>query len=498
MQILKNKFKKKLDLKQKMIVAMIVATLVPAFLSGIVSELVYYKIYDDEAYEVSDMEDVVLDYIIGANQFVESINSQFKGVVNGEDLIKVFKESNDLKKYEGLDMLLMQNHSLYYQSNNLISDRTIEVEIIGESSMKLVNEQFLVVREENYIDKFDNDIEMLLVLDGGGMFKDAIEYFIAYIASYIIIMSISIISLLFWIKRSLDLPLKGIKEATYKMKCGDLDTPLTYENDDEFKELANSIEELRRSLKESIGQQRILEEEKSQIIRNVSHDLRTPLTAIRGYVQGIKDGVAKDQDTINEYLDTIQLKANAVDSLINDLKVLSDLDDEIEDYQFRKLDLVTFLKDCVEDMSFDVKQVNGQIALFITDDQCIVNVDPLKLKRVFTNIITNSIKYRSNDPLRLKIGVECEKELVFIRVTDNGIGIDMSLKDKIFDRFFRADIARGSDTGGSGIGLSICKEIMSKHNGTIEAFPGITRGLTIEMSFKLRGELDETNINSRR
>ncbi len=95
-----------------------------------------------------------------------------------------------------------------------------------------------------------------------------------------------------------------------------------------------------------------------------------------------------------------------------------------------------FIKDCVEDMSFDVKHVGGTLELESSSECCHVHADPIKLKRIFTNIIENSIKYRSDHDLLIKLAVQCESESIFIRISDNGIGVDIALKDKLFERFF--------------------------------------------------------------
>jgi len=491
MPILKRIKNKSMNMKKKIIVAMILVTLLPALFAGLVTELIFYDISTDSVHDFSSYENLFISYFLGTNQFAEKIKEDFDNQSNPQELVELFEAYKDDERFEGLGVILLLDDALFYQSSNI--DETIDIIELEEDedgfSYKVANGKYITFREVNFVYADGENLNMLFVLDSEHMFMTIAKYWISYVAYFILILIVFIIILLWWIKKSMDKPLNGIREMTQKMKSGDLESPLVYENEDEFKELANSIEELRLSLQESLKNQQRLEEEKSQIIRNVSHDLRTPLTAIRGYVAGIKDGVAKDPETINEYLDTIQVKADAIDSLINDLKVLSDLDDEIETYNFRDMNLMDFIKDCVEDMSFDVKHVGGNFELESSSDLCLVNADPLKLKRIFTNIIENSIKYRSDHPLLIKLAVQCEEESVFIRISDNGIGVDIGLKDKLFERFFRADSARGSETGGSGIGLSICKDIIKKHQGTIEAFPGVAGGLTIEMSFPLRRQL---------
>jgi len=483
------KFEKnyKWTVKRKLVAAMILITLIPGLLAGVVNEVFFYNIVNDQSNDFSSYTNLFISYFLKTDEIADELEKTVNMNLEPEMVVKKLNRYFENEGIGGGGFLVYINEELYYQSA-IITDKKLRYEYVDDEveDYWIINDRYYEFRNLELVYSDGSELDVLFVLDDEYGFREISKFWISYALYYIVTLTLLILSILWWIKRSIDKPLASIQNTASSMKYGDLDSPLIYDEDDEFSELAHGIEELRKSLKESLIQQKKLEEEKSQIIRNVSHDLRTPLTAIRGYVQGIKDGVAKDPETIGEYLDTIQMKADAIDSLINDLKVLSDLDDEIEDYQFQKMNIIEFLSDCVDDMSFDIKQLGGNIKLDDVNDTCEIEADPLKLKRVFTNIIENSMKYRGVESLEIRIGVQCEEDHVSIRVVDNGIGLDKGLKDLIFERFFRADQSRSSDTGGSGIGLSICKDIVAKHQGTVEAFPGVDQGLTIEVSFPLR------------
>lgn len=266
---------------------------------------------------------------------------------------------------------------------------------------------------------------------------------------------------------------------TKRLKRGELDEPLLYSKNDEFKELAIEIEQLRISLKTSLLKQKSLEEEKRKIIGNLSHDIRTPLTAIRGYTQALDDQVAQTEDEKDEYLMIIQQKVGVIESLLSDLKALSDIDHEIASYDMVEVSMEEFIRDCIEEVTHETALKLSQIDYNLDFEHCIVQVDVIQISRVFMNIIHNAVKYNDVEPLKILINGLVTEDSCIISIEDNGIGVPHSELSKIFNRFYRVDKSRNSNIGGSGIGLSICRDIIEVHNGKIYAKTSWAGGLSI-------------------
>lgn len=305
-------------------------------------------------------------------------------------------------------------------------------------------------------------------------------FFFIYGAFNLILLSL----LLSWISNPIKRAIKRLTFTTNEIRKGNMDAELFYEDQDDFQELAHSIESMRQALQMSVKKQQILEVEKKELIANISHDLRTPVTSIRGYAQGLKDGVARTEETQREYLETIESKTYMIESLLNDLSEITKFDSNNIKLNKQVIDLKNFLMDCVEELENDVEKVGGKLSLHYIIKDTFVQVDPEKLMRVFINIIGNSIKYRSQRPLEVIILVNQDDDGVFINITDNGIGVPEAEIENIFDRFFRSDKSRNLNIKGSGIGLSICREIIASHGGKIWATGNDTHGLTLSLRLK--------------
>ncbi len=295
--------------------------------------------------------------------------------------------------------------------------------------------------------------------------------------------------LIAWISNPIKRAIRRLTYTTNEIRRGNLNSKLSYEDEDDFQDLAKSIESMRQSLSVSMEKQHILEIEKKELIANISHDLRTPITSIRGYVQGLKDGVARTEETQKEYLETIESKTYMIESLLNDLFDITRFDTNSIKLNKQIVNLKDFLTDCVDELENDVSKIGGKLSLHFIIKDTKVQVDPEKLMRVFINVIENSIKYRSEKPLEVIILANQDDDGVFINISDNGIGVTDDDLAKIFDRFFRSDLSRNLDIKGSGIGLSICREIIASHGGKISASGNDSNGLTI--SIRLKG-YDET------
>ena len=286
--------------------------------------------------------------------------------------------------------------------------------------------------------------------------------------------------LLSWIYSSILRPLDELRHATQKIKDGDLDFTLETENDDEIGQLTEDFEEMRIRLKESQEEKMKSENESKELISNIAHDLKTPITAIQGYAEGILDGVASSPEMMEKYIRTIYNKANDMSRLIDELTYYSKIDTNKIPYNYKKLSVREYFDDCAEEIGLDMESRGIEFAYqnSVAEDVLVI-ADPEQLRKVINNIVGNSVKYLDKTPGHVSIHVSDIGDFIQCDISDNGCGVAKQDLTRIFERFFRTDASRNSLRGGSGIGLSIVKKIIEDHGGRIWASSVEGEGLTI-------------------
>ncbi len=296
-----------------------------------------------------------------------------------------------------------------------------------------------------------------------------------------------------WIYKSIFAPLKQLQKATHEIKEGNLDYSLKEIGNDEIGELCQDFESMRERLRENIEEKLKFDQENRELISNISHDLKTPITAIKGYVEGIMDGVADTPEKMDRYIRTIYNKAMDMDRLIEELTFYSKIDANRIPYAFNKVNIERYFRDCVEELALDL----GERGIAMSyknevDDSVIIIADSEQLKKVINNIIGNSAKYIGDKKGHISIHITDAGDFVQIDIADNGKGIAQKDLPYIFDRFYRTDASRNSMQGGSGIGLSIVKKIVEDHGGRIWAQSKEGEGTTMCMVFR---KYEEVKIN---
>lgn len=273
-----------------------------------------------------------------------------------------------------------------------------------------------------------------------------------------------------WVNKDIYSPIKELSIAMKKIGEGNYEYRLPENVSGEIGNLYQNYEQMRLQLKENEEEKQQNEKKSRELVSNISHDLKTPITSIKGYVEGIMDGVADTPEKMDKYIKTIYNKANDMDRLINELTTYSGIDSNKIPYHFHVIGISDYFGDCVEEVGLDLEQKGIQLNYtnLVSDDTCIV-ADPEQLKKVINNIISNSVKYMGHDHGVIDIRILDEGESVKVEIEDNGKGISSKDIGNIFERFFRSDASRNSMQGGSGIGLSIVKKIIEDHGGYIWA-----------------------------
>ena len=289
----------------------------------------------------------------------------------------------------------------------------------------------------------------------------------------LVILIFTSVSVGLWIYRSVATPLVKLRKATQNIKDGNLDFVLDVEGADEFAELCRDFEEMRRRLKESAEEKLVLDKENKELISNISHDLKTPITAVKGYVEGIMDGVADTPEKMDRYVRTIYNKTVEMDHLINELTFYSKIDTNRIPYTFSKLNVEDYFSDCAEEVGLELETRGIQLcyANYVDSDVQVI-ADGEQIRRVIHNIISNAIKYMDKGKGMkgiIQIRVKDVGDFVQVEIEDNSKGIAAKDLPYIFDRFYRTDVSRNSAKGGSGIGLSIVRKILEDHGGKVWA-----------------------------
>lgn len=305
------------------------------------------------------------------------------------------------------------------------------------------------------------------------------------VISFLIILCFTAFILMLWIYRSILRPLNILRVAMNQIKDGDLDYSVESETDDEIGQLCEDFEEMRIRLKEQIDSRLAYEEDIKALISNISHDLKTPLTAIKGYAEGLMDGVAVTPQKQEKYLKTIMTKANDMSILVDELAFYAKIDCNTIPYNFKEIKLHDYFEDCMEELYLELEIKNVDV-LYENDTDPTVEViaDAEQLKRVINNIIGNAVKYMDKKKAQIQIRLHDIGTHIQIEIEDNGIGIPNSDLPYIFDRFYRADASRNSRKGGSGLGLAISKKIIEDHAGKIWAESELGLGSTIYFTLK--------------
>lgn len=242
-----------------------------------------------------------------------------------------------------------------------------------------------------------------------------------------------------------------------------------------------------------ITKHRQLDNMRQEFVANVSHEIGTPLTTIKGYAELLLDGAIDDKSVAMEFLKEINVAADRMKLLRDDLLDLSRFDTKVNKLNMEDVNLVSLVSGCCRQNLIVAENKNQNILFDPPDKPMFIYADPGRINQVITNIMSNAMKYSDNGAtvtIRLK---ETEK-YYHLEIQDNGIGMPKEALDRIFDRFYRVDKARSRAMGGNGLGLAIVKEIMDAHNGSIKVYSTLGKGTTMVLIFP-KSDLADYIIN---
>lgn len=292
-----------------------------------------------------------------------------------------------------------------------------------------------------------------------------LTYAVIFLCSFVIFF------LFFW---QFYLPLSKITTAALEYSEGNFDYQLNVNSSDELGYLSACFSYMSKELN-------TLEDYQKKFISNISHDFRSPLTSIKGYVEAIADGTIPPENQ-EKYLKTILYETDRLNKLTQSLLTLNDVASKRNMLDITDFDINSVIKQTAATFEGTCTKKKISIELILTGNVLYVSADMGKIQQVLYNLIDNAIKF-SHDNSVIKIETTVKNEKVFLSVKDTGIGIPKDSQKKIFERFYKTDLSRGKDKKGTGLGLSIVKEIIQSHNENINIIS--TEGVGTEFLFTL-------------
>lgn len=474
-----------MKLKMRLVIAFLTITVVPV-------ALIYMSVLGLSNYQAK-----AFSKAYGISEQVDLFSGNFMDVFNR--LTQKFQEQiqEELKKntelFDDTEFLNQLNTGLFAKYSYIVVRKDDKIIYIGSNELEPDDELIECLPGYGNFDEMtggiylDEDMQHLVKQmdfefedksNGSIFIISKVDEFAPEVRSMVIemmlagilILIFTAIILIAWIYSSILRPLGTLQEATRKIMDGNLDFTLEVENEDEIGMLCQDFEQMRIRLKESAEEKIQYDKESKELISNISHDLKTPITAIKGYVEGIVDGVADSPEKVDKYIRTIYNKANDMDRLIDELTFYSKIDTNKIPYTFSKINVSSYFKDCIDEVGLDLESQNIELGYFnYVDEDVLIIADAEQMKRVINNIISNSIKYLDKKRGIINIRIKDVGDFIQIEIEDNGKGIAAKDLPNIFDRFYRTDSSRNSSKGGSGIGLSIVKKIVEDHGGKIWA-----------------------------
>lgn len=488
-----------MKLKSRLIIAFLIMIAMPVVLISLAAgTIVRFQMYSINA--SYDVEAKTIQVITNPIQILNRIT---RGIYNEIKLYSynIPEKLSDPDYYEELNSLLKTKHSflavrkekefIYIGDEEKLSMISGLLPEYGTGSTDVDGGIYLggknpfLVKVQDFLFTDGSKGTVYVITDLNVLMPQIKAVAIQSVISFIIILFLTASLLIFWIYRSILKPLNILRLATHHIKEGDLNYSVTSVTNDEIGQLCDDFENMRLRLKKLIEDRIKYEEDIKELISNISHDLKTPLTAIKGYSEGLIDGVADTKEKQEKYLKTIYMKANDMSILVDELAFYARIDCDTVPYTFSNISLADYFEDCVEDLKLELEVKNIKVIYENSVDHDVkVVADAEQLKRVIHNIIGNSVKYTDKPEGIIKISIKDSGEFVQVDIEDNGMGIAEEDLPFIFDRFYRADASRSTKTGGSGLGLAIAKKVIEDHSGKIWANSKKHEGTTISFTLK--------------
>lgn len=488
-----------MNLKNRIIISFFVAVLVPIVLTG--AALMVFVNYElrsmKQQYEMNVVSyESLSDNRNWLHQMTRTIYNEVEKVSKNTpekmESVDFFEKINhELGKNDGFLVVRKENQIIYPKDCEENRIQQNELPVYGDRLANTGIGTYIGVSSQLYIKQIDfhfpdkKEGSAFLIVPANLLVPQLRSLLGEMMVAVILVLCITALGLCMWIYGGVITPLNQLKQATQNIKDGNLDFTVEKTGVAEIGDLCEDFEEMRQRLKQSAEERVTYDQESRELISNISHDLKTPITAVKGYVEGIMDGVADTPEKMEKYIRTIYTKANEMDRLINELTFYSKIDTNRIPYTFNKINISDYFEDCVEELGVELE--SGGVSLEYhnyLEEEAVIIADAEQLKRVINNIISNAMKYMDKPSKKIELRLKDVGDFIQLEIEDNGKGIAQRDLANIFDRFYRTDTSRNSSKGGSGIGLSIVMKIMEDHGGQVWATSKEGVGTTLYLAFR--------------
>jgi len=286
----------------------------------------------------------------------------------------------------------------------------------------------------------------------------------------------------YFVSRSITLPIRQVKETARQIAKGDFSKRVRIKSKGELGELAKSLNTMADELQQKMGNLKRLDRVRTDFVANVSHELKTPLTPIKGYIETLQNKAFNDKEKSDKFISIIKEHSDRLGYMVDDLLSLSELELSDDSVHKSEFDLKKLIDEISLGFGHALSEKKQKLTVNSAGGDFRIEADRDKIEQVFANLIDNAIKY-TKESGRIEISLREQDQAVCTTFQDNGIGIPKEHRDRIFERFYRVDKARSRELGGTGLGLSIVKHIVLAHNGKIAIESELNKGTRVSVTF---------------
>jgi len=431
---------------------------------------------------------------------VETMVGKWKDGITTDQVITDMDTFYNQHEDTSLSLLIYENGIPLYAIGNSIDDPLLETALAESGTHSYV-------RDNLYIRSYDTEPYRVLLVDSAYYLKEGVEFEQYRMAMFnlSIILFLFVVAIIFitnklltrHVFRSIVTPLETLVYGVHQIRDGNLDYRIEYNGKDEFAQIVSDFNEMAGRLLDMVNARKKDDENRRELIAGISHDLRTPLTSIKAYVEGLEKGVAANPQMEKMYLDTIKSKTDDLNYIVTQLFQFSKLDIGEFPFHMERLDIGRTLADYVDGVQIEYRDKGLSVRIARNVTGLFMEADAVQLRSIFTNLLENAHKYGASGGGIVTITCAETDGAVRISFTDNGAGVPPETLARLFDVFYRNDKARTKPGQGSGLGLAISQKIAERFGGSIRAHNADGAGLCVEIRLPLcrGGDTDEKNTD---
>lgn len=434
----------------------------------------------------------------GSSMSISYAVSSLRMKVESEESLKledVFEECLILEKH-GIQTVIVADGRLLYITDgaNEKDIRQLVQKQCGDaaSAMSWNNEDFAFIYSSPRRDTViwaAGHMPFVTSYDADDALEDVLEIvlFAVLVLSIIVIIWLGLyLSRL--LSRQIIEPLAELRKAAAEIQQGNFEYPLVVPAQDELGQTCRDFDDMRKELRKVREERQKYEQNRKELIAGISHDLATPLTLLKGYASGIREGIARTPEKQRQYVDKIYDTACAMERLVDSLFLFSKLDLGRIPFSLEIVPIYRYFEDVIGETAMTLAEQGVTLTLQGHKSAAAVAIDRNQFRRVVENLLTNCVKYKTAPKADVEIVIAEDGESVVVSFVDHGAGVPAESLPKLFDSFYRTDAARTDVKKGSGLGLAIAKQIIESLHGSIWAEETKGGGLTISMRLPIAKE----------